>query len=51
MELTDKESHNIQNEIDQVMDRLLDPNLDLWETRKKLEEIRDSIPCSCGEEH
>ena len=55
MELTDKESHYIQNEIDLVMDMIRDDS-DMTTSPKgnntmkvlmKLEEIRDSIPCCC----
>ena len=46
MELTDKESHYIQNEIDLVMDMIKDTNAKNH-ILIKLEEIRDSIPCCC----
>ena len=49
MELTDKESHYIQNEIDLVMDMLKDTNAKNH-ILVKLEEIRDSIPCCCDSE-
>ena len=40
--ITDKQSHDIQNRIDLVMDKTKDEKL-----LKELEDIRDSIPCSC----
>jgi len=40
--ITDEQSHDIQNRIDLVMDKTKDEKL-----LKELEDIRDSIPCSC----
>ena len=48
MELTDKESHYIQDQIDGVMDMIREDNAMTTEDLLiKLEEIRDSIPCCC----
>ena len=48
MELTDKESHYIQNEIDLLMDQIRDENaMTTEDVLIRLEEIRDSIPCCC----
>ena len=48
MELTDKESHYIQDQIDGVMDMIRDENaMTTADLLIKLEEIRDSIPCCC----
>jgi len=41
--ITDEESHDIQNRIDLVMDKIKDEKI-----RRELEEIRDSVPCTCG---
>ena len=55
-DITDKESHFIQNEIDLVMDMIRDK---VWlecidkeiggDLCDRLEGIRDSIPCSCDQ--
>ena len=44
---TDTQSHSIQNEIDNIMDLVRKYNDDVLLT--KLETLRDSIPCTCGE--
>ena len=49
MELTDKESHYIQDQIDGVMDMIRDTNAKNH-ILIKLEEIRDSIPCCCDDD-
>lgn len=50
MEITDKESHDLQNRLDQVIG-----DLDLGASGtylakliEDLKNIRDDIPCSCG---
>ena len=43
--ISDYVSHAIQDELDSIMDIIYDDNI-----KKRLENIRDSIPCSCGEE-
>ena len=44
--ISDEDSHYIQNEIDHIMDMTGSE-----EIKKRLENIRDMIPCSCGEEY
>lgn len=52
----DKKSHEIQNSIDQLIDKIeccwigFNQN-DLSSINKTLRMIRDSIPCSCGSEN
>ena len=49
MEITDKQSHNLQNDIDYCIDILKMSSIVLSNTViQKLEEIRDNIPCNCG---
>lgn len=52
MELTDKQSHYIQNEIDHVMDMIREKDLPGYTDHilTRLEEIRDSIPCCCDQD-
>ncbi len=47
VELDEEKSHEIQNEIDLVIDKYFGDN---HEVAEKLAEIRDSIPCFCGGE-
>ena len=56
VELTDKQSHYLQNEIDVIKDTLVyEFNLknQIWIPKllEKLEELRDEIPCSCGDKN
>jgi|TARA_B110000263_G_scaffold240715_1_gene244191 hypothetical protein len=51
MEITDKESHDLQNRLDHIIDELVIQNhLYLIKFVNELREIRDDLPCSCGEE-
>ena len=52
MEITDKESHDLQNRIDHIIDELEEgaSGTYLIKLVNELREIRDDLPCSCGEE-
>ena len=51
MELTDKESHYIKNEIDLLLYQIRDANaMTTEDVLIKLEEIRDNIPCCCDDD-
>ncbi len=45
--MNDKESHKIQNDIDIVLDMIRENKGDYLVA---LEDIRDSLPCSCSNE-
>ncbi|HIE73844.1 MAG TPA: hypothetical protein EYQ06_06215 [Flavobacteriales bacterium] len=52
MEITDKESHDLQNRLDQVIGDLDlgASGMYLAKLIEDLRNIRDDLPCSCGEE-
>ena len=49
--LTDEESHDLQNRLDIVIDKIADKNANMVLVMAELIKIRDDIPCSCGEEN
>lgn len=44
-EISDELSHELENRIDLVMDKIQDESV-----KAELRSIRDAIPCSCGED-
>ena len=51
MEITDKESHDLQNRLDKIIDELEDGSGAGWsKCVENLRDVRDDLPCSCGEE-
>lgn len=48
--LSDKDSHDIENELDGVITILEEDEFNKDDLVQKLREIRDLVPCSCGKE-
>jgi len=44
-EISDELSHELENRIDLVMDKIQDESI-----KTELRSIRDDIPCSCGDD-
>ena len=47
---TDENSHYIQNKVDLILD-MVDGGFDKKDIILSLVEVRDMIPCTCGEEY
>lgn len=51
---SDKQSHDLQNRLDQIindLDKVTSGTIHLVKLIEDLRDIRDDIPCTCGEEY